>query len=217
MTALRIAAIGACLSLGAALPAVAQEHHPPTSRAADCAKIRDMSADHGTMDHAAHQAAMRECAGSLPTSPGSAAFGAIGEIVRLLQADPKTDWTKVNIEALRQHLIDMDHVTTRSDIVQRNLPGGIEVEVTGAGRTMLAIKRIAMAHSAMLDGSTEYVATAQEIRNGARIRVVAKDASNTQLVAKIRGLGFAGLMTEGDHHARHHLELARGSAHAHAR
>ncbi len=34
-----------------------------------------------------------------PTLPGQDAFGTIQEIVRLLEADPKTDWSKVNIAA----------------------------------------------------------------------------------------------------------------------
>ena len=34
-----------------------------------------------------------------PTMPGQDAFfGAIQEIVRILEADPKTDWSKVNLE-----------------------------------------------------------------------------------------------------------------------
>ena len=36
-----------------------------------------------------------------PTMPGQDTFGAIQEIVRILEADPKTDWSKVNLEALR--------------------------------------------------------------------------------------------------------------------
>src|SRR5438270_319404 len=42
-----------------------------------------------------------------PTEPGQSAFAAIQEIVQILEGDSRTDWTKVNIEALRQHLIDM--------------------------------------------------------------------------------------------------------------
>src|SRR6516225_4871594 len=42
-----------------------------------------------------------------PILPGQDAFGAIQEIVQILQSDPTTDWSKVNISALRQHLIDM--------------------------------------------------------------------------------------------------------------
>ena len=49
------------------------------------------------------------------SSPGQAAFGAIEEIVQKLEADPATDWSKVNIGALREHLIDMNEVTLRAD------------------------------------------------------------------------------------------------------
>ena len=34
-----------------------------------------------------------------PTIPGQDAFGAIQEIGNLLEADPKTDWSKVDLEA----------------------------------------------------------------------------------------------------------------------
>jgi len=130
----------------------------------------------------------------------------------MLEADPSTDWSKVNVEALRQHLIDMDNVTMRSEVAQRAVPGGIQMDVTGTGRTLLAIRRMAMSHTMMLDQSVEYHAAAKEIPGGARITVTAKDSNDAGMIARIRGLGFAGIMTEGDHHARHHLALARGDA-----
>ena len=40
-----------------------------------------------------------------PIEAGESAFAAIQEIVALLNADPKTDWSKVDIDALRQHLV----------------------------------------------------------------------------------------------------------------
>ena len=51
--------------------------------------------------------------------PGQDAFGTIQEIVQILQSDPKTDWSKVNIDALRQHLIDMNEVTLHAAAAQR--------------------------------------------------------------------------------------------------
>ena len=183
----------------------------PVARPENCATDRAAPADHATMDHAAHQAALEKCAtGPIPTAPGQAAFGAISEIVRLLKADPTTDWTKVNIEALRQHLIDMNEVTMNAAVVQRNVPGGIEVDVTGAGRTMEAIRRMAINHSSVLDAGGDYRASARETAGGAHLTITAKDANDASVVARIRGLGFAGLMTEGDHHAAHHLALAKG-------
>src|SRR5689334_8561877 len=70
-----------------------------------------------------------------PTMSGQDAFGTIQEIVQILQADPATDWSKVNIDALRQHLIDMDEVTLRAKATERVLDNGVEITVTGEGRT----------------------------------------------------------------------------------
>lgn len=163
----------------------------------------DMSGEH----HMAMSAA-----GSMP---GQAAFGAIAEVVRILEADSTTDWSRVNIEALRQHLIDMDDVVMRSSVEQRAIPGGVMLTVTGPGRTAGAIKRIAVNHVRMLDESAAYTAHADPLPNGARITVTAKNPSDQRMVARIRGLGFAGLLTEGEHHAAHHLAIARGDANPH--
>jgi hypothetical protein len=54
-----------------------------------------------------------------PTLPGQDAFGAIQEIVRMLEADPKTDWSKVDLETLRQHLIDMNDEIGRASCRER--------------------------------------------------------------------------------------------------
>ena len=39
----------------------------------------------------------------LPTQGGQGAFTAISEIIRLLEADSTTDWSRVNLERLRLH------------------------------------------------------------------------------------------------------------------
>jgi hypothetical protein len=166
---------------------------------------------------AQHDMSMHGMPATLPTSSGQAAFATISEVVRMLEADSTTDWSKVNIEALRQHLIDMDAVTMRSVVQQRNVEGGMEADVTGTGATAGAIKRMMAMHSMMLDQSAEYHATTVEIPGGVRFRVTAKGADSSQVVARIRGLGFAGLLTEGDHHARHHMAIARGDVNPHAK
>jgi hypothetical protein len=208
------AAIFALVSLPARDDAQAASRSPA---ATDCATVNSSAVDHANMDHAAHLAAMKECDTALPTLPGQAAFGAIAEIVRLLEADPKTDWTRVNVEALRQHLIDMDEVTMHAAVTSHNVPDGLEMDVTGTGRTTDAIRRMAINHTRMLDQGSAYHATAVEIANGARLTVTAKQESDARTVALIRGLGFAGIMTEGNHHAAHHLAIARGDADPHGR
>ena len=162
--------------------------------------------DHSAMDHAAHATL---AASALPTLPGQAAFGAIGEIVRLLEADSTTDWSKVDIERLRQHLIDMNRVTLESRVTQTVLPGGLRMLVTGDGRTIDAIRRMTASHAAQL-APLGLTAASKPVPGGAELTVVATNPRDTALVAKLRGLGFAGIMTLGDHHAPHHLAMAKG-------
>src|SRR5271167_3406497 len=86
-----------------------------------------------------------------PTMPGQDAFGAIQEIVRLLETDPKTDWSKVDLQALRQHLIDMSEVTLKADAAAKPIEGGLEIAVTGSGRA-LAIQRMIPAYAQTVNG-----------------------------------------------------------------
>lgn len=176
--------LAACL---AAAPLAAQEHqHTPGMR-------HDEAAAPGRL-----------------VQPGQAAYGAISEVVRTLEADPATDWSKVNVEALRQHLIDMDEVTMRSEVAARAVPGGAEFTVAGAGRTRDAIRRMTANHGRLLDALGPYRVTVAETAQGARMTVTAARPGDAATEARIRGLGFIGLMTIGDHHAPHHEAMARG-------
>ena len=148
----------------------------------------------------------------VPTEGGQSAFSAIAEVVRLLEADPNTDWSKVNLERLRQHLRDMDLVTLRSTVTATPVEGGATFVVRGAGETVGAIKRLTGAHVAMVEmmGGPRIVRT--ELPDGVRLVVTARDGDARSGAARIRGLGFIGLMASGDHHPMHHLMLARGEA-----
>jgi hypothetical protein len=150
--------------------------------------------------------------GALPTLPGQDAFGAIQEIVRILEADPATDWSKVNLERLRQHLIDMNEVALRAAVTSVVVPGGLSMEVTGAGRTEQAIRDMVGPHTNELNPMKGWSATAEAIPGGIRLVVTAEDPTDTKTVARIRGLGFIGLLVQGAHHQPHHLAMARGEA-----
>lgn len=150
-----------------------------------------------------------------PQQGGQSAFAAIAEIVRILSADASTDWPKVNIEALRQHLIDMDDVTLRSVVEQAAVPGGARFTVRGEGRVAFAIRRMAKAHAQMVGAERGEHASVEEIPGGARVTITAANARDTTKVARIRALGFVGLLTTGDHHGPHHIAMARGDAAGH--
>jgi hypothetical protein len=147
-----------------------------------------------------------------PTLPGQDAFGAISEIVRLLDADPRTDWNTVDLERLRQHLIDMNEVVLRAEAKASPVAGGLAMDVTGTGRTEQAIRAMVVPHAAELDQMPGLAAKVETIPGGIRLTVTARDAADARAVARVRALGFIGLLTLGAHHQPHHLAMARGEA-----
>lgn len=168
---------------------------------------RDAMPSHGPDMHTRH---MQGMPGGGPSMPGQDAFGAIAEIVTILEADASTDWSKVDLERLRQHLIDMNEVVLHTAVAQVPVSGGLAMEITGTGRTEPAIRAMVVPHAAELDRTPEWSAKTETIAGGVRLTVVAKKPDDAKLVARIRGLGFAGLITTGAHHQPHHLAMARG-------
>ena len=141
-----------------------------------------------------------------PTMPGQDAFGAIQEIVQILQSNPKTDWSRVNIDALWQHLIDMNEVTLHAAATSRVLDNGIEFTITGEGRTLEAIKRMVPAHVNELH-EIGWNAKTDDLPNSVKLTVFASEA---QPLTKLKALGFMGIMVQGGHHQPHHLLMAMG-------
>lgn len=173
----------------------------------DCAMIK---ADHPGM-------MMEHMKGMMPPPPsGSPIFDAIGMQVAALEADSTTDWSKVDLEELRQHLIDMNEVMMNAAVAQKPVDGGITMTITGSGRTVGAIQRMVVNHMTMLQTSGKYVTNVSKIKDGVTATVTAPAPASEKTVARVRGLGFAGLMTEGAHHMRHHGAMARGDSTPHA-
>lgn len=190
---IRALALVACLIPAAAFAQSNHEHHRGGKSGCQMMHGQQMMHDH-------------RAGGSIPTQPGQGAFAAIQEIVGILEADPKTDWSKVNIDALRQHLIDMNNVTLAADVKSEPIEGGIRFTATGAGAVRDSIRRMVTAHAATMNGVDDWGFEANEIEGGASltVRPPAKDAE------ELRGLGFLGVMTRGMHHQEHHLMIARG-------
>jgi hypothetical protein len=65
-------------------------------------------------------------------------------------------------------------------------------------------------HTVELSRMPESSAQTEPIPDGLRLTVVAKNPDDAKTVARIRGLGFIGLLTEGFHHQPHHLAMAKG-------
>ncbi|MGO9418554.1 hypothetical protein [Roseiarcus sp.] len=170
---MRALAVIACLAPAAAF---AQTNVGPPA---------DMGAAHRMMhghpmttpgEHMMHEQMMRgrhmmdgqQLGGAVATQPGQGAFAAIQEIVEILAADPKTDWSKVNIDALRQHLIDMNNVTLAANVKNEPIDGGIRFDVTGEGPVRDSIRRMTTAHAATMNGVDGWQFEAAEIEGGPR-------------------------------------------------
>jgi hypothetical protein len=144
-----------------------------------------------------------------PSEAGQAAFSAIQELVVLLEADPSVDWSRVDFDALRGHLIDMNNVTTGARVRTEEIERGARFVITGDGAVRNSIRRMVPAHAATADGDGGW-RYAAELRPDGAVLTVRADAS--QDVARIRGLGFFGLLARGMHHQGHHLRIARGES-----
>ncbi len=153
-----------------------------------------------------HHAGLAHANVAAPVEGGQSAFAAIQEIVAMLEADPKTDWSKVDVEALRQHLIDMDNVTLRARAKSEPVEGGLRFVVTGEGEVRDSIRRMTLAHAATMNGvgGWTYEAVATDAGADMTVKVPAAD------LAKLNALGFIGVMARGMHHQMHHLMIARG-------
>lgn len=160
------------------------------------------STGHSTsVDHGSHASI------SVPKEGGQAAFSAIAEIVRMLEADPDTDCSEVNINALRDHLVDMNALTLSAMVETYSEAQGFRFIAKGTGTTLRALQNMVPAHARELDKMPRWSAVGRMVSDGAELIVISdSDAARD----KMKALGFFGLMATGSHHQRHHLAVAAG-------
>jgi len=145
------------------------------------------------------------------TAPGNDAFAALQEATEKLLADPKTDWSRVNLEPLRQHLLDMQNFTLNVEVTaQKPIDGGVEYTVrpTTPGAAA-SLERLFSAHPAILKQESGWDMTTIKIEGGGYSARVT--SSKPDDVAKIRGLGYIGIVALGKHHQAHHWQMATGT------
>lgn len=144
------------------------------------------------------------------TAPGSDAFATIQEAVQKLRADPNTDWSRVNLEALRQHLVDMNNFTFNVEVIEQTpIDGGLQftVKPTTSGASA-SLDRLFSAHPAILKQEFGWDMSAEKVKDGAYITRVS--SSKSEDAVKIRGLGYIGIVALGKHHQEHHWQMATG-------
>ena len=167
----------------------------------------------GMEGHAQNHQAMHGGATGGPTEPGQGAFAAIQEIVAILEADPSTDWEKVDLPTLRLHLADMNALVLSAKVTEREIPGGFEATISGVGHAGEAARRMVPVHAkelALVEGWNVSV----EAPAGGNV-VLRVTSFDPRLQPHIRGLGFFGMMATGAHHQAHHLAIARGDGMQH--
>ena len=97
--------------------------------------------------------------------------------------------------------------TRRTDAAPKEIDGGLEIAVTGSGRTLVAIQRMVPAWAQTMNGYRGWSTNAASLPTGELLTVTAIDPKEIQ---HIRGLGFIGLLVSGSHHQPHHLAMAKG-------
>ena len=142
------------------------------------------------------------------TAPGNDAFAALQEATEKLVADPKTDWSRVNLESLRQHLVDMQNFTFNVEVsAQKPIDGGVEftVKPTTPGAAA-SLDRLFNAHPAILKQESGWDMTVTKLDGGGyTARVISAKPDDA---VKIRGLGYIGIVALGKHHQAHHWQMA---------
>lgn len=158
-----------------------------------------VAAQHST--HAAHNTG----GSSGLSEPGQAGFAALSEVVRRLMADDQTDWSQVDVAALRQHLVDMDRLVTLVEAEATEIDGGAEFRVSLSGPTGDTARRMIPAHAPVLNAETGWKSDVEIEGETLVWRVQSEIEADI-----IRALGFHGLMAVGDHHRAHHWAIASG-------
>lgn len=143
------------------------------------------------------------------TKPGNDIFGTIQEVVQKLEASSNTDWSQVDLEALRQHLLDMKAFTEEVEVLSTDqIEKGTKITVRPRSeRAVQALKKLFQMHPTMLKKEKGWNMNA--IQNGDHW-IITCTTSNESEVEKIRALGYIGLLAEGAHHQLHHWMIATG-------
>ena len=88
----------------------------------------------------------------------------------------------------------MNEVTLHAAATERPLDNGVEITVTGEGRTLEAIKRMVPAHVSELV-KIGWNARTEDLPNGVKLTVTTDDAKQA---IKLKALGFMGSWSRAD-------------------
>ncbi|MEO1891115.1 MAG: hypothetical protein ABGX45_05455, partial [Candidatus Thioglobus sp.] len=163
---------------------------------------------HANMNHAAMMGNNTAATPAVLTESGTDPFATIQEVITALEANPDTNWEKVNIEALRLHLVEMQDMTLNIDVTQTHIDNGFKAVVAPtSSRAVKSLTRVLSAHPAQMKAETGWD---MQVQNNNGVFTLTVTTDNVKDVAKIRGLGYIGVMAYGNHHQPHHWAMASG-------
>ena len=167
--------------------------------------------DHTNMDHSAmmnHSKPVVQTTKVTLTESGTDPFAVMQEAIIALEADPNTNWEKVNIEALRLHLVEMQDMTINVDVKQQHIDNGFQaVVMPTTNRSVKSLTRVLSGHPAQMKAETGWD---MQVQNNDGVFTLTVTTDNAKDIAKIRGLGYIGVMAYGNHHQPHHWAMASG-------
>ena len=167
---------------------------------------------HANMNHAAmmgHNQSITQVREVMLTESGTDPFATLQEVIAALEANPNTSWEKVNLEALRLHLIEMQDMTINVEVSQQPINNGFKAVVTPTtSRAAKSLKRVLSGHPVQMKAETGWDMQVENIDNVFTLTITTPIPDE---VAKIRGLGYIGLMAYGNHHQPHHWAIATGN------
>ena len=163
---------------------------------------------HANMNHAAMMGRNTAPTQVVLTESGTDPFATLQEVITALEANPDTNWEKVNIEALRLHLVEMQDMTINVDVKQQYIDNGFQAVVTPTtNRAVKSLTRVLSGHPMQMKAETGWD---MQVQNNNSVFTLTVTTNNTKDVAKIRGLGYIGVMAYGNHHQPHHWAIASG-------
>ena len=188
--------------------------------------------DHSKMDHGKHMmqmggeakqtviptAATAKFPTAATTTPsatplkeaGNAIFGTLQETIKMLDANPETDWEKVDLEGLRQHLIDMENFTSGVDVLSNEkIAKGSKIVIRAKSKVAHdSLSRALKAHPSMMQSETGWTMGVEQNKERFTLTI---ETQKPEEITRLRALGYIGVMALGDHHQVHHWLMASGS------
>lgn len=158
-----------------------------------------------------HHAQMMEASESniTLTEAGTDPFAVIQEAIKGLEAGADTNWTKVDFEGLRKHLVEMNDMTLNVDVQETDIEDGFKaIVIPTHNRAIRSLSNVLKNHPVMMEAETGWKMKVERVNDLFVIKVTTKKLEE---VDKIRGLGYIGVMAYGNHHQPHHKGMVLGN------